>query len=202
MHLRYKFDEGIIAFLKGAPMTLKAEKIVHEIPIPQFSVSFSTVEIEAPPATPIPTAIPVPLLNTTVSYRKPTPVKIGAVQPSVSFTLTGSYFNFASGHLTAKGKKEMANYALFLKQNPNLNITIEGHTDESGSNQNNYQLGMKRAQSVWKELKKSGVQNSMNVTSYGEERPIDPAKTKSAYAKNRRVELRINDGVPLQKERQ
>jgi len=55
---------------------------------------------------------------------------------------------------------------------------------------------------VWKELKKSGVQNSMNVTSYGEERPIDPAKTKSAYAKNRRVELRINDGVPLQKERQ
>lgn len=193
-------------------MTIKGEKVVEQekpaekpipilipsvsqiLPMTQATISSPAVEEAVPPVVP-PILIPVPALSDImVLYRLEPAVEVEVVLPSASFTITGAHFKTGKAQLTPKGKKDVAAHALFLKQNPNLSITVEGHTDKRGSEGYNYKLGMKRAQAVWKELKKGGVQNGMGVVSYGEGRPIDPAKTKSAYGKNRRAEIRVDGG--------
>ena len=69
-------------------------------------------------------------------------------------------------------------------------ITLEGHCDERGSNEYNFALGLKRAQSVKSELVEYGVNPSqIKIISYGENEPLCTEKTESCWAKNRRVEL-------------
>lgn len=69
-------------------------------------------------------------------------------------------------------------------------VRIEGHADERGTTDYNLALGQRRSDSVKQYLVSNGVASSrVNTTSYGEERPADPASNESAWAKNRRAEL-------------
>ena len=69
-------------------------------------------------------------------------------------------------------------------------VRIEGHADERGTTDYNLALGQRRSDSVKQYLVSNGVASSrVNTTSYGEERPVDPASNESAWAKNRRAEL-------------
>jgi peptidoglycan-associated lipoprotein len=69
-------------------------------------------------------------------------------------------------------------------------VRIEGHADERGTTDYNLALGQRRSDSVKQYLVSAGVASSrVSTTSYGEERPVDPASNESAWAKNRRAEL-------------
>ena len=69
-------------------------------------------------------------------------------------------------------------------------ITIQGHADERGTREYNLALGERRASAVRDYLQSMGVASSqLRIVSYGEERPVDPRSTESAWSKNRRVEL-------------
>jgi len=72
-------------------------------------------------------------------------------------------------------------------------LRIEGHTDSRGSASYNLDLSKKRAASVMEYFIEQGSIEAERLTSegFGEERPLDPAKTKDAYAKNRRVDFFI-----------
>jgi uncharacterized repeat protein (TIGR01451 family) len=204
IRLRYKFDEGIIDFLRGRPLTLKGvrplrdEKPVPQIvrPMPPLPVLIPGRAPLPPPAQKIPVPIEIPTPEPPVSYEPeevpslPAGVTIEEVKPEVSFSLTETHFNFAKWSLTAKGRQKVAAYASFLKNNPDLSIGIEGHTDRRGSRRYNRRLGMRRAKAVLDALKKAGVTNAMGIVSYGEEKPIDSGRNKKAYQKNRRVEIR------------
>jgi len=75
----------------------------------------------------------------------------------------------------------------WAKENSGRDIMIEGHCDERGSNEYNMALGEQRALSIRRYLINMGIESSrLHTVSYGEEKPIDPGHTKSAWAKNRR----------------
>ena len=72
-------------------------------------------------------------------------------------------------------------------------IEIEGHTDNVGGKETNYDIGMKRAEAV-KEYLYTQHQiplHKINVISYGEDKPVAPNNTRAGRAMNRRVVVRV-----------
>jgi peptidoglycan-associated lipoprotein len=105
------------------------------------------------------------------------------------------YFDFDRSTLTAESKARLTENAEYLKANPDVVVTVEGHCDERGTDEYNLALGEKRAQSAKDFLRALGIDSGrLRIISYGEERPADPAKNEAAWAKNRRVEC-----VPVSK---
>lgn len=71
-------------------------------------------------------------------------------------------------------------------------LSIEGHTDSSGSESYNQTLSERRARSVQQYLvNQSIMQARLSVVGYGEMRPVASNETASGKAKNRRVEVQI-----------
>jgi len=78
-----------------------------------------------------------------------------------------------------------------MKQNPDLEGFIEGHTDSTGSEAYNQQLSEKRAGTVEQYIESHGIDPArFSVKGYGESRPIAPNDTPEGRQENRRVELR------------
>jgi peptidoglycan-associated lipoprotein len=85
--------------------------------------------------------------------------------------------------------------AAVLAANPGVKMLIEGHADERGSDEYNLVLGNKRAAAAKRYLVSKGIDASrLDLISYGEERPEDPASNETAWAKNRRDEFKITAG--------
>jgi peptidoglycan-associated lipoprotein len=81
-----------------------------------------------------------------------------------------------------------------LKANPNGGyIEIEGHTDNVGTKDVNYKLGLERAEAVKRYLYETQQipLHKINVISYGEEKPVAPNKTKDGRSQNRRVVIKV-----------
>jgi outer membrane protein OmpA-like peptidoglycan-associated protein len=72
-------------------------------------------------------------------------------------------------------------------------LEIEGHTDSIGSEQYNYELGLKRAEAVLRYLNERGglPLHLMSVISYGETKPVADNRTPDGRARNRRVVVRV-----------
>jgi outer membrane protein OmpA-like peptidoglycan-associated protein len=69
---------------------------------------------------------------------------------------------------------------------------IEGHTDNIGSEEYNFQLGEKRALAVRNYVSKQGVPlHALNTISYGESQPIADNRTPEGRSQNRRVVIRV-----------
>ena len=102
------------------------------------------------------------------------------------------YINFDSGKSTIK-KESMAiveQIIEMMKQAKDIKLSVEGHTDNDGSNESNQKLSEARAKSVVEAIVKGGVDASrLSSAGFGEEKPIDDNSTKEGKAKNRRVEL-------------
>jgi len=85
--------------------------------------------------------------------------------------------------------------AEILRANPGLRIRISGHADDRGSDEYNLVLGNKRALAARQYLVGKGIDaGRIDVTSFGEERPADPAENEAAWALNRRAEFEIIAG--------
>jgi len=101
------------------------------------------------------------------------------------------YFDFDSYTVKPEFQQLIDGHARFLKANPNRRVSIEGHTDERGGREYNLALGQKRAEAVAKSLTLLGVQDTqVEAVSYGKERPAVTGGDESAWAQNRRAELR------------
>jgi len=80
--------------------------------------------------------------------------------------------------------------AEWLKQNPTVNLEIDGHTDNSGDAAANIKLSQARAEEVKKKLVYFGISSSrLNTKGYGASKPISPNTTDEDKANNRRVEF-------------
>jgi chemotaxis protein MotB len=95
-----------------------------------------------------------------------------------------------------KGQQALANLADVLAQNPDINVMVEGHTDNvpmkgSGEVKDNWDLSVVRATAVTKILLKNKDLDPKRITSagHGEFFPIDDANTPEARQKNRRTEI-------------
>ena len=71
-------------------------------------------------------------------------------------------------------------------------MVIEGHCDERGTEEYNLALGERRARSAYEFLILLGVDSErLEIISYGEERPLNPADNETAWAENRRAEFNV-----------
>jgi peptidoglycan-associated lipoprotein len=91
--------------------------------------------------------------------------------------------------LSKEAKEALDAFSERLKsENKNVYLEIQGHTDSTGSDAYNMQLGHDRAEAVRRYLNKQGVAlNRMSTISYGAAEPVESNKTKDGRAKNRRV---------------
>ncbi len=105
---------------------------------------------------------------------------------------------FASGktNVEAKGVEALKSVAKVLEQNPEINVMVEGHTDDvpmkgAGEIKDNWDLSVMRATSVTKIMLNASSIDAKRITSAGrgEFFPLDPAKTPEARKKNRRTEI-------------
>jgi peptidoglycan-associated lipoprotein len=99
-------------------------------------------------------------------------------------------FDYDSSSLDSTARQDVEFNASVLSKNSNMNVIIEGHCDERGTNEYNMALGASRAKAVERALIAAGVSSStLDTISYGEEVPLDPGHNEASWAKNRRVHL-------------
>ena len=98
------------------------------------------------------------------------------------------YFDFDKYNIRADQWSKVEKLADLIKSNPsNYTVRIEGNCDEWGTEEYNYALGLKRANSVKNALIKLGVDpKKLTVISYGELNPVCTAHARWCWRKNRR----------------
>jgi len=105
---------------------------------------------------------------------------------------------FPSGSIVidARGKQALQQLAAVLNKEPDINIAVEGHTDNKkvvnlGQIKDNWDLSVMRATSVCRYLTEVEKVDPHRLTATGksEYQPVDPANTPEALAKNRRIEI-------------
>jgi OmpA-OmpF porin, OOP family len=103
------------------------------------------------------------------------------------------YFATGSAKLLSASFKSLDDVVRIMNEEKDLKLTIEGHTDNVGTDEYNHDLSHNRAASVKKYLLSKGIDESrMTSIGYGETQPIADNKTAAGRAKNRRVVLKVN----------
>jgi peptidoglycan-associated lipoprotein len=78
------------------------------------------------------------------------------------------------------------------KTNNTFKVKVEGNCDEWGTDEYNYALGLKRANTVKKDLIRNGISSDRIITvSYGESNPVCGDQTAKCWNLNRRVDYRL-----------
>lgn len=105
-------------------------------------------------------------------------------------TLETVYFEYDKYGLTAEARQALRRNVDKLLENPDANVTVDGHCDERGTDAYNMDLGWKRAYAVRDYLRRQGIADArLFPASYGRARPATRGQTEDAWAKNRRVEM-------------
>ena len=118
-----------------------------------------------------------------------------AQEPSVSTStisdLETVYFDYDKSAIRNDSAGILRNNAGVIKENADWGqITIEGNTDERGSEEYNLALGERRAMAVKRYLVDLGVPGSrLRTVSFGEAKPAVPGHDESAYRYNRRSDF-------------
>lgn len=113
---------------------------------------------------------------------------------------SGLMFDVDSYSLRSATRTNLTELAQTLKKYEDTNILIEGHTDNTGSDEYNQNLSVKRANSVTSYLVGQGVSSSRFTTmGYGENQPIADNSTASGRQQNRRVEVAIYANEKMKK---
>ena len=103
------------------------------------------------------------------------------------------FFGYDEQELSSEARMTLDKQAAWLKQYPNVSITVEGHSDERGTREYNLALGERRANSVKSYLLSQGIDGSrVNTISYGKERPAVAEANPAGWAQNRRGVTVVN----------
>ena len=146
--------------------------------------------LEAPPATARPeTAAPA-------TAERPATVETGdsSIVPGSQDDLrakAGSdtvLFGYDSYELDEMARATLLKHAAWLRANPGVRVTLEGHCDERGTREYNLALGDRRANSAKNFLASQGIDVSrLSTISYGKEKPVADGGDEAAHAQNRRA---------------
>ena len=109
-----------------------------------------------------------------------------------AFNVKPVYFDTDEYELRPETIQELDNIARIMKANPNINISIEGHTDSRATDEYNVTLGQNRADAAYDYLVRQGISPKRLVTvTYGERRPVVPNTSPENMQLNRRTEFKV-----------
>ena len=113
-------------------------------------------------------------------------------------TLGDLLFATGKSDLTGGAGPNLDKLAAFLGEYPDRTVLIEGHTDSVGSQESNYFLSQRRAESVRSYLVSRGVQaNRLTTAGLGQGSPVASNDTATGRQQNRRVEVIISSATTL-----
>ena len=122
-----------------------------------------------------------------LTSEKPKEVVLTEVKESI-FEFKDALFDYDKYDIRPDARGALDSIAEWLNKNKNVNVFIEGHCDERGTNEYNLALGEKRANAAKEYLLARGIAaKKINTISYGEEKPLCTKQNEDCYQKNRRA---------------
>jgi outer membrane protein OmpA-like peptidoglycan-associated protein len=101
-------------------------------------------------------------------------------------------FKPGSAVLLPKAKLILDTVVTYLNVNTGVNVTVDGHTDNTGTDKINDPLSLKRAEASKAYIVSKGVAaDRMTTTGFGSKQPVADNKTAAGRLKNRRIEIKI-----------
>ncbi|MBS1652805.1 MAG: OmpA family protein [Bacteroidetes bacterium] len=129
------------------------------------------------------------------NYRDPQPDSTLQVKKDIKVgekvQLNNIFFENGKYYLLPESNLELNKLVKFLMKNPEMQIQINGHSDNTGFKFKNQKISELRAREVFEYLIKKGVQNKMYFKGFGSSMPVADNSTDEGRAKNRRVEFEI-----------
>ena len=133
----------------------------------------------------------IPPLEATKVYTSPFVVEM-IYDPGKEYTFHHVEFDFGKANLKKESFKELNDLVEYLSHKKEINIEIDGHTDNVGSEVENKRLSQQRADAVKNYLVKNGIGGSrVKTIGFGSSSPIDDNTTEQGRQKNRRIELKF-----------
>ena len=115
---------------------------------------------------------------------------LAALDKDGFIALHGILFDTGKGTIKPESEPLLAEIVKLLTENPELRLSVEGHTDNVGKPKDNQVLSQKRADSVKKYLTGKGIDaKRLETKGWGDSKPVGDNRTEDGRASNRRVEL-------------
>ncbi|MGY0505288.1 peptidoglycan-associated lipoprotein Pal [Luteimonas sp. e5] len=163
----------ILATMLCTGMVACSKKVKETPPPPATDTGATTSPGESAPYTPAPGAYTAADLDTDACLRQ-----------------RALYFDLDRDMVKPEFQNLILCHAKYLRDRPMARLTLEGNTDERGSQEYNLGLGERRANSVAQALQAQGASSGqITVVSYGEERPVCRESNESCWSQNRRADL-------------
>jgi len=129
--------------------------------------------------------------SVSITVKMPPPPVVEAPKPSLDELflkeVRDAYFDYDKADIRADAKDALGKTADFLRNYPQVRVTIEGHCDERGSTEYNLALGDRRATAVKQYLVSLGIPaDRLTTVSYGKEKPFCTTSDEACYQQNRR----------------
>jgi outer membrane protein OmpA-like peptidoglycan-associated protein/tetratricopeptide (TPR) repeat protein len=123
---------------------------------------------------------------------KPVKIEVNEAKEGSSFVINNLYYNTNSADLKKESFIVLEAFADYLKENPNIVLEIQGHTDNVGAVKANEALSANRAYTVKAYLEEKGVEGKrITAKGFGPNKPIADNTSEDGKAKNRRTEFLI-----------
>lgn len=163
----------LVVFLSGCPKK------------PQTAVQSASDQASPAPGSPSVEEVTPPVA------AEERPVASPSAQSSAA-GLADVYFEFDKADITAAARTALEQNAKWILGRGNVQLRVEGHGDERGTNEYNLALGERRAGAVKRVLVALGVPAAnLSTITYGEEQPVCREHDESCWAKNRRAHLAL-----------
>lgn len=131
-------------------------------------------------------------LTTTTNKVTVNDLQIDTLEIGASYTIASIYYTTESHLLDRDAQILLKNFAAYLKSQDNIQLQINGHTDDLGSEQSNQVLSERRAKEVVRFLVEQGIEESrLSYKGFGESQPKVPNTTAENRALNRRTDFEI-----------
>jgi peptidoglycan-associated lipoprotein len=192
-----------------APLTSPAKSMLRMMLVGAATASLAACASKPKPMPPVPEAPrappeaprrPEPPRAPQREVPPPAPQQQGALPGSAQdFVVSAGdrvYFDFDSYTVRGDAKPVLDAQAAWLARYPQVKVRIDGNADERGTDDYNFALGARRANSLRDYLVSKGVATSrIETVSYGKSKPVDPRSSEEGWAANRNGHTAITSGA-------
>lgn len=180
-----------------------SDQLTHHVRMPEgergayYFIDDVNVRIapESMKTDPLPTiCIPPPPRKRVPDHASTATVDMMDLEPEVgkSIVLNNIFFDLDKATLKKESEAELDRLVALLTDYPLMQVEIQGHTDDQGSDTHNQQLSEARAKAVVDYLDAHKIDRErLTWKGYGEAQPLEAGTTEEVRAKNRRVEFKV-----------